>query len=309
MSYKITELTESQKKEIPGHIKKWVDIGLSTEPANFEKAESAILRAYKLCNLKRPACILRVGSPMAASYAGNLAITMLKNKIKDKINLDGLKDDILKEAKKTYYNYHGGSFWAGSCAYISFFRDVMGWENKLLGNFTIEEDLAKSCGWVWWNELVAVVSDRPKSIKLDDKDRLHNTSGPSLEYRDGFSLYNLHGVSMEPWMILKKAEEIDPKSILSVENVEQRRELLRKVGVERFIQKCGAKVLDTKGEYSLLEITLPGFNPMKYLKMKNPSIGVYHVEGVHNDCTTVQQAINWRATKDINKEWNPSVIS
>ena len=31
-----------------------------------------------------------------------------------------------------------------------------------------------------------------------------------------------------------------------------------------------------------------------YLKMTNPSIGVFHVEGVHPDCTTVDQALEFR---------------
>jgi arsenate reductase-like glutaredoxin family protein len=28
--------------------------------------------------------------------------------------------------------------------------------------------------------------------------------------------------------------------------------------------------------------------------MLNPSIGVYHIEGVHPECDTVEKALNWR---------------
>jgi hypothetical protein len=31
-----------------------------------------------------------------------------------------------------------------------------------------------------------------------------------------------------------------------------------------------------------------------YLKMINPSIGTYHIEGVHPECKTVKEALIWR---------------
>jgi hypothetical protein len=36
----------------------------------------------------------------------------------------------------------------------------------------------------------------------------------------------------------------------------------------------------------------------RYLKMVNPSIGTFHVEGVDPQCATVEQALNWR-----NSDW------
>ena len=35
-----------------------------------------------------------------------------------------------------------------------------------------------------------------------------------------------------------------------------------------------------------------------YLLMKNPSTGTMHMEGVHPDCKTVEQALNWRNQTD-----------
>jgi hypothetical protein len=45
-----------------------------------------------------------------------------------------------------------------------------------------------------------------------------------------------------------------------------------------------------------------------YLKMLNPSIGVFHIEGVPADITTVRQAINWRAG-DEREEWQPEILT
>lgn len=53
-------------------------------------------------------------------------------------------------------------------------------------------------------------------------------------------------------------------------------------------------MVDQDGDYELLWLGLEDGRTRPYLKMKNPSIGVYHIEGVHPTCRTVRQALNWR---------------
>jgi len=48
MAKKITKLTPEQEARFPEFVKKWVDIGLSTEPADFDAATEAALKAYAL---------------------------------------------------------------------------------------------------------------------------------------------------------------------------------------------------------------------------------------------------------------------
>ena len=98
---------------------------------------------------------------------------------------------------------------------------------------------------------------------------------------------------------MTKPEDIDPKIILKENNAEVRREIVRKIGIERLCQKLNAKVLDKQGDvYELLNLDL-GENLIRpYLKMRNPSIGTFHVEGVSPDCKTVQEALNWRNKSD-----------
>ena len=76
---KITKLTEDQKAQFKPWVKKWVNIGLSTEPADFDRAEKAALAAYALCGLESPVVVLHVvGSPYAATIAGAIAWDFLK---------------------------------------------------------------------------------------------------------------------------------------------------------------------------------------------------------------------------------------
>jgi hypothetical protein len=115
---------------------------------------------------------------------------------------------------------------------------------------------------------------------------------------------------MEEKHVMTPAEKLDINEIINEKNVEVRRELIRKIGIERYIQKSGAKVLDKLGDYELLSVRLSDEVPdARYLKMKNPSIGVWHVEGVEGN--TVQEAINFRARNliDQKEDWKPSILS
>jgi hypothetical protein len=79
MTKRIDTLTEEQQSRFKEWAQKWIQIGLSTEPADFDAASEAALKAYALCNLKKPVVILRMGSPYAATIGGALAWSMLKD--------------------------------------------------------------------------------------------------------------------------------------------------------------------------------------------------------------------------------------
>ncbi|MDE3023458.1 MAG: hypothetical protein KGI54_16685, partial [Pseudomonadota bacterium] len=75
---KIETLTKEQQAQFGPWVKKWIEIGLSTEPADFDAATNAALKAYKLCNLDKPMVVLRMQSPYAATVGGALAWQMLR---------------------------------------------------------------------------------------------------------------------------------------------------------------------------------------------------------------------------------------
>jgi len=114
-----------------------------------------------------------------------------------------------------------------------------------------------------------------------------------MAYPDGWEIYALHGVRVPPWLVTTPAIALDGHRILGLENAEQRREGVRKMGVERLIHTLGATVVDRQGDYELLSLETGG-RKRPYLKMRNPSLGVYHVEGVHPNCRTVEEALRWR---------------
>lgn len=293
----ITTITDAQKARFGEWTKKWTEIGLSTEPADFDAAEQAALACYKLCNLKKPKLVMRFGSPMSATVGGILGVRELggrkaskvaastsevQNKLLPSADLSGniaasLKSiDALKDVKLTseetqgLTNYRGGSFWAGWCAYVSFLRDVLDWKNPTLKAFTLDEILTKSCGWVWWHEDVLAISDRPKEIHQDGGGRLHSITGPAISYRDGWSLYYVHGASVPSEWITGR-EKLDPSMALTWQNVEQRRALAEIIGWDKVLSSLKSKVIDKDLDPmvgTLFEVDLPDSPKSRFLRVQ-----------------------------------------
>ena len=61
----ITSLTEAQKAQMAAYRDKWIEIGLSTAPADRPRAERALRAAYRAAGLREPRSIVWCGSPLA----------------------------------------------------------------------------------------------------------------------------------------------------------------------------------------------------------------------------------------------------
>ena len=183
---------------------------------------------------------------------------------------------------------------AARLSFYAYFREVCGLVEQtepLVGLF----ELAKSAGWALPHRNICWVSERHDAVRLNAEGRLHCDDGPALHYPDGWSIYALNGVRVPEWLVETPPTDLDARKFAELQNAEIRREFVRKVGIERIVTELGAEVLDRHGNYELLAVDLGGrTGKWPYLKMRNPSIGVWHLEAVVKECATVEQALNWR---------------
>jgi hypothetical protein len=159
-------------------------------------------------------------------------------------------------------------------------------------------ELAGSVGWCVPLKDFFIVSPKPSALYRNSHERLHRDLGAAMEYEGESFLYALNGVRFEgdeiKW-VTTPASELDHKEILKIKNVEQRAEVIKKVGIDKLFFKLQPTLLDSKGEmYELYKINLGGDRERVYLKMNNPSIVETHIEAVHPTVTTVNQALAWR---------------
>ena len=153
----------------------------------------------------------------------------------------------------------------------------------------------------------AVLSRRPVEVHRNGAGELHNNAGPAILWRDGCRFYFLNGAPVDEKIIATPGRELSSSLLLRSGNPEERREIVRKIGIERVCRELHAKTVDRWNGYELLELPLPDMaTRAKYLKMRNPSLGVYHLEGVPPVIKTCRDALSWRIG---GRKWNPAKLT
>ena len=185
-------------------------------------------------------------------------------------------------AKRWAYNYQGGNMWAPYDSYLTAARDILGLQLPSHAAYAHWEQAAIHGGFRVMHEDFCMVSDFPEVIRIDDMNRPHCETGPSHRWRDGWSLYHWHGVSVPAHWIEQRAT-LDPNEVIRAENVEQRAAGAEIVGWPRMLDVLKARVIHDSGSDDmgqLIELTLPGLaEPGRFLKARCPRNGII-VEGV-----------------------------
>ena len=76
MTPRITRLTAAQVAALAEYRDRWIQIGLSTEPANRPAAEAAIAETYRRGGLAPPASIVWCQSPPAMLLSAALTMAL-----------------------------------------------------------------------------------------------------------------------------------------------------------------------------------------------------------------------------------------
>lgn len=158
----------------------------------------------------------------------------------------------------------------------------------------------------------------------------HNPEGPAVEWADGEGIYLLDGILLHPsqeW-IVREPENRTAERILSIDNTDLRTAAARLLGPGGILELLPKRLLDEgehtsyhapKGEVSASSI--PDLNNLSlwleenytkktshyrlfevevyrqkriYLEMICPSKGEMHIEAVHPDCRTIDEALAWK---------------
>jgi hypothetical protein len=161
---------------------------------------------------------------------------------------------------------------------------------------------------MYFRENQVILVEKPELHMLEtgnlwNRWQLHNESGPAVHFpKLGKSVYCLNGVHVPKEIVTTPVDKLDPQMMVRTRNVEVRRELVRKLGIERIFDALGATILDASedGKYELVSLNIGDNRQRPYLKMLNPSIGTWHFEGVEPRTATVAEALRFRNnTSDI----------
>ena len=283
---KIEKLTKAQLDKIPHYVDEFIRRGLTTKQRTLEEATRDFTDFQRVILGKDPAPVVLLKSPSECWKA------VVEESVKGATSKAEEKK-IREELKNFLYPYFDCQFWASYFGFYEYFRKECGIDYK-----NEAYDVLLRCfeyGMVFPLDTLCIVCQPFSEIHRNAAGALHNEKGPALSYGGDNEIYALNGVVMKKEQVMTPAEQMNPTDIFRETNVEVRRELIRKVGIERMLAVLPNRLLDKVGNYELFSIDLSDeVKDARYLKMTNPSIGCFHMEGVDPSIKTVEAALKWR---------------
>lgn len=308
---KLESLTHEQEAKLPLYRDMWVRIGLQTgvKLPDMDTLRILFANVYAAGDLPPPETIYTFRSPMEGLMAAATLVVTGAPTLVGEASAE-LKEKIKKEARGLTNNIAFGLHDAGWLSFYNYFLcehpEIEG-PSQLL---PLMELAKRGIGWWIPFEKAVVVTEAPAFIHMRN-DRLHNADGPALGYSDGYSVYALNGVRFSGGMerfITTPRDALNPKEILSIKNVEQRAEVIKRIGIDVLFDRLDTKLLDSNEVYRLHSVNLGAYRPRIYLEMINPSVeGKVHIEAVHPECTTIESALNFRNFGRVEGNFTPPV--
>jgi len=164
-----------------------------------------------------------------------------------------------------------------------------------------------SGGWCPYRGAVLFV-ERPVRLCLDPQDRLHSADGMALAYPDGAGLYAWHGVTV-PKDVILRPDDLAPFDILHEPNVEVRRIMIERFGLDRLLSQTRSQCLDVDqdGRRALYRLRLAHDEPVVAVKVRCPSTNQVYFLRVPPAIRTCRDAVAWTFGFEKREDYQPLV--
>ena len=205
----------------------------------------------------------------------------------------------LECAKRWADMYQGGNMWGSFDCYITGMRDIIGLRLPEHEKYEAWEQAAIHGGYRIMHPEFCLVSDFPEFTRMDDHNRPHCADGPSHRWRDGWSLYHVHGVRINDGSWIDNPEILTVDRVLGERNSEIRRVMVDRIGPDRFFAEARPEILDEDLDGQgmprrLLRIDVQDDEPYVVVEVKCPSTDRVYYNPVPPAMRTCLQAVAWR---------------
>lgn len=222
MTTVINKLTEEQVNALPKYAEKWINIGLNSDPIDYERAKELITAQYIQEGLDVPE-FKYSKSPMESKEI--------------------LGEDY--DTNNACYGHHDASW----LCFYDFFKEECNLEcvNPLVNLI----ELSKVCGWWYPYDTLCVIEERPK-VKMipsevdEDVKVLHCEDGYAVEYPDGFGLCFIEGKAIKEKRFIFEPESITVSDIENAGDNDLASILLERYGWSRYYNDIGATPIDSR---------------------------------------------------------------
>jgi hypothetical protein len=255
----ITKLTKEQEAQIPQFIAKWV--GMAARPTDREQATKAVQDIYADMKQEKPIVIFGQ-SPFATAAMAAMFFSLVKDKksysqlysqldsqlhsqlrsqLSSQLNsqLYSQLDSQLKEINSDWYLSVWWLVWSGWYEYGQYIGVKFDKEK-----YDLFMSFVSNVGFIIPYKGIAFVSEAPTNISWRNG-VLHNDAGKSIEYGDGWGIYDLAGVTFpeDLWQKVTSGT-LTAQELAVIDDVDQRRIAMTYLKGEDFIKQMKAELID-----------------------------------------------------------------
>ena len=146
----------------------------------------------------------------------------------------------------------------------------------------------------WLGRTVALVVRKPTLLSRDAAGRPHSTTGPAVQYADGWGFWARHGVHVPAWVAERPAEELTRDDFFAASNNEVRHVIQERMG-ERFLWEIDARFVAGGPRGILYEVALPGEHEQvaRYVELRDASSEHIYYLRVPPTIETAEEAVAW----------------
>lgn len=283
---KITELTPEQEALIPVVRDEYVNAILECKPTDEDVVREMIPHIYRIAGFEPPKEIIIVDSPLA-----------VQNKARE---LTGTN-----EFFSTTLNF--ADSWV---AFYDYFERI---GLEYVDDWKYVRDYVRARPfWTTTLDGAAIISRMPVEIHVDEENRYHNMSGPSVKFADGFSMWHFHGLSVTQ-QIIEAPETITKRQYLGETNAEMRRAMVQCMGADNHVKLLDMKVIDEDESRNQIyklwrtkkEDEVAGAH-LQFVEVVCPSSDRHYFLGVRPDIATAREAVA-STFPDLGFEYDPLV--
>jgi hypothetical protein len=217
----LEKLTDEQVAAMDIYRDRWIEKGISTEQSNEEDFRACFEAVKSLC--------LEENESLDRYVVCDSPSHMIK--------MGTNKQKMMSESSY-------GQWEASWLSYYTFFRDECGIEiDEKINHFVL---LAEHTCWAYIDQDTGTVyfSRKPVEVHMENG-LLHNESGPSMLFVDGFSVWSLEGHSVAKQIVMSP-ETLTIKQIHSEPNADIQSIMVNRFGWVRYVEETGCELLDSR---------------------------------------------------------------
>ncbi|PPT06409.1 hypothetical protein CKA32_003145 [Geitlerinema sp. FC II] len=154
------------------------------------------------------------------------------------------------------------------------------------------QNFLEQCGWTITIDRTCLICDRPTTVRLDEEQLLHGDGEPALEFSDGFKAYAFHGIGLPEKYGSVPISQWESQWVLEENNRQLKKIITGQIGAVRLVRELPTVAIESRGEYSLVQLENGDSRDSKILKRSHAETGEISAEFVEWMTKSIDAALH-----------------